>query len=64
MKSLFYIAAAAMVAVALALLLFPLLRHGRRSGRSPGVFALMLVIALVVPIGTVLLYWKIGTPST
>lgn len=64
MKSLFYIAAAAMVAVALALLLLPLLRQGRQTGRSRGVFALILAIALVVPLGTALLYWKIGTPST
>nr|WP_255682970.1 tetratricopeptide repeat protein [Dyella sp. 2HG41-7] len=53
-----------MVAVALALLLLPLLRHGRQDGRSRGVFALMLAIALVVPLGTVFLYGKIGTPST
>nr|WP_239538054.1 tetratricopeptide repeat protein [Dyella mobilis] len=53
-----------MIAVALALLLLPLLRHGRRTGRPRSVFVLMLVIALVVPVGSALLYLKIGTPST
>jgi cytochrome c-type biogenesis protein CcmH len=63
-KPAFYIAAAVMIAVALALLLLPMLRHGRRAGRPRSVFALMLLIALVVPVGSALLYLKIGTPST
>lgn len=63
MKFAFYIAAAVMIAVALALLLIPLLRHGRRADRSRSVFALMLVIALIVPLGTAGLYQLIGTPS-
>jgi cytochrome c-type biogenesis protein CcmH len=63
-KSVFYLAAAVMIAVALALLLLPLLRKGRQSGRSRGVFVLMLFIALVIPVGSALLYLKIGTPST
>jgi cytochrome c-type biogenesis protein CcmH len=62
-KSLFYIAAAVMIAVALALLLLPMLRHGRQSGRPRGLFVLMLVIALVVPVGSALLYRQIGTPA-
>lgn len=53
-----------MMAVALALLLLPLLRHGRRSGNPRSVFVLMLLIALAVPIGAALMYLKIGTPST
>lgn len=64
MKFAFYIAAAVMIAVALALLLIPLLRHGRQAGRPRGVFALMLVIALVVPLTAAGLYWMVGTPST
>jgi cytochrome c-type biogenesis protein CcmH len=63
-KFAFYIAAAVMIAVALALLLLPLLRHGRRSGRSRAVFVLMLAIALLVPLGTAGLYRLVGTPST
>jgi cytochrome c-type biogenesis protein CcmH len=62
-KFAFYIAAAVMIAVALALLLIPLLRHGRRTGRSRSVFALMLVIGLIVPLVTAGLYQLIGTPS-
>lgn len=64
MKFAFYIAAAVMIAVALALLLIPLLRHGRRAGRSRGVFVLMLVIALIVPLGVAGVYRLVGTPST
>lgn len=63
MKTLFYIAAAVMIAVALVLLLLPLLRHGRQSGRPRGLFVLMLCIALIVPVGGGLLYWQIGTPA-
>ncbi|HKT27791.1 tetratricopeptide repeat protein [Dyella sp.] len=62
MKSLFYIAAAVMIAVALALLLLPLLRHGRQTGRPRSLFVLMLCMALVVPIGAALLYQQVGTP--
>lgn len=61
---LFYIAAAVMIAVALLLLLLPLLRHGRQAGRPRGLFVLMLCIALLVPVGAALLYWQIGTPAT
>jgi cytochrome c-type biogenesis protein CcmH len=63
-KLAFYMTAAVMIAVALALLLIPLLRDGRRTGRSRGVFVLMLVIALIVPLGAAGLYRLIGTPST
>lgn len=63
MKTLFYIAAAVMIAVALVLLLLPLLRHGRQTGRPRGLFALMLCIALVVPVGAALMYRQIGTPA-
>ena len=62
MKLAFYLVAAVMVAVALALLLVPLLRTGRRHGRPRGVFALALGIALLLPIGAGALYLHIGTP--
>ena len=62
MKLAFYLVAAAMVAAALALLLVPLLREGRRHGRPRGVFALALGIALLLPIGAGALYLHIGTP--
>ena len=62
MKLAFYLVAAAMVAVALALLLVPLLREGRRHGRPRSVFALALGIALLLPLGAGALYLHIGTP--
>lgn len=63
MKIAFFVLAALMVALALAALLVPLVRRGRREGRSRGVFALGLAIALVLPIGTGLLYLLVGTPA-
>lgn len=63
MKTVFVIAAAVMVAVALATLLLPLLRQGRRSGRPRGVFAVALLIALVLPLSTGALYLLVGTPA-
>jgi cytochrome c-type biogenesis protein CcmH len=62
-KPAFYIAATVMVAVALALLLLPLLRHGRRAGSPRGIFMLMLMLALIVPVGSALLYLQVGAPS-
>ena len=63
MKLAFYIAAAAMIAVALALLLLPLLRHGRRQGHSRRVFALALSIAFALPLAAAGLYFYVGTPA-
>lgn len=62
MKLAFFLIAAAMIAVALALLLLPLVRHGRQQGRSRGVFALALIIAFALPLAAVGLYLGIGTP--
>ena len=52
-----------MVAVALAALLLPLMRQGRQSGRSRGVFALMLAIAFILPLTAGALYLLVGTPA-
>ncbi len=52
-----------MIAVALAALLLPMVRHGRKSGRSRGVFALTLAIAFVLPLSASGLYLLIGTPA-
>jgi cytochrome c-type biogenesis protein CcmH len=60
----FYVTAAAMLAVALALLLVPLVRHGRQHGRSRAMFAVAAVLAVVLPLGSVGLYTLVGTPST
>ncbi|MEO5830590.1 MAG: hypothetical protein ABIQ36_08475 [Rhodanobacter sp.] len=63
MKIAFLVIAAAMVAVALALLLFPLLRQGREAGRPRSVFVIGLLIALLLPLGTGALYLSVGTPN-
>jgi cytochrome c-type biogenesis protein CcmH len=62
-RAVFFVAAAAMIAAALALLLLPLLRHGRRQGHSRGVFALALGIAFVLPLASAGLYLAVGTPA-
>ncbi|MEI7037984.1 tetratricopeptide repeat protein [Fulvimonas yonginensis] len=64
MKLVFFVVAAAMVVAALALLLVPLVRHGRREGRSRGVFALALAIAFVLPLAAAGLYLEVGAPVT
>jgi cytochrome c-type biogenesis protein CcmH len=61
-KLAFYLIAAVMIAAALALLLWPLVRHGRRQGRPGGLFALVLVVAFVVPLAAGGLYLLVGTP--
>ena len=63
MKIAFYITAAVMIAVALAAVLLPLLRHGSRSARPRSVFALTLAIALALPLATAALYLRLGTPA-
>jgi len=52
-----------MVAAALALLMLPLLRHGRRQGHSRRIFALSLAIAFVLPLSAAGLYLLVGTPA-
>lgn len=63
MKIVFIVVAALMVALALAALLVPLVRQGRDSGRGRDVFVLTLAIALLLPLGTGLLYLLVGTPA-
>lgn len=58
----FFLTAAVMIAAALFLLLWPLLRHGRRQGRSRAVFALALALAFALPIAAIGLYLTVGTP--
>jgi cytochrome c-type biogenesis protein CcmH len=63
-KLAFYLIAAVMVAAALVLLLWPLLRHGRRDGRSRGIFVLALGVAFVLPLAAGGLYLLVGAPVT
>lgn len=60
----FYLAAGAMLVLALALILVPLVRHGRRQGRSRGVFALVVSLAILTPLASAGVYLIVGTPST
>jgi len=60
----FYLAAGAMLAVALALILVPLIRQGRMHGRSKGVFVLVVALAVLVPLGSAGIYLLVGTPAT
>lgn len=64
MKLAFYMIAAAMIAVALALLLLPLIRHGRQQGRPRSIFVLALMVAFALPLAAVGIYRLIGTPTT
>jgi cytochrome c-type biogenesis protein CcmH len=60
----FVITVVVMVIIAVAAVITPLLRRGRQLGRPRGVFALALIIIVVVPLATLGLYLKIGTPAT
>ncbi|MHA6203154.1 tetratricopeptide repeat protein [Dyella soli] len=62
MKLAFYLIAAVMIAGALVLLLLPLVRHGRRQGRSRSIFMLAMALAFALPLAAVGLYLAIGTP--
>jgi len=61
-KFAFYLIAAVMIAAALALLLWPLVRHGRRQGGPGLLFALVLVVAFALPLAAGGLYLLVGTP--
>ena len=63
MKIAFYLIAAAMIAVALVTVLLPLLRAGRRTGRSRSTFAIALGVALLLPLGAASVYLLVGTPA-
>ena len=62
MKLAFFLIATVMIAVALALLLLPLIRHGRQQGRPRSIFVLALAVALALPLAAVGLYRLVGTP--
>ena len=62
MKIAFYLIAAAMIAAAMATVVVPLLRAGRRNGRQRSTFAVALIIALGLPLGAAGVYLLVGTP--
>lgn len=59
----FFVIAALMLAAALLCVLLPLVRVGRRNGRTRAPFVLSLLIALLLPPVALGLYAWIGTPS-
>ena len=64
MKITFVIAVIVMVMLAVGVVVWPLLRAGRPRERSRNLFALALFVIVAVPLGTLALYLKIGTPAT
>lgn len=63
MTIVFYIIVALMIAAGLAFLLRPLLSHGRRNGRSRGIFGLSVAIAFLLPPIAIGLYTLVGAPA-
>ncbi|HET6912720.1 MAG TPA: tetratricopeptide repeat protein [Rhodanobacteraceae bacterium] len=59
----FFVIAALMLAAALLCVLLPLVRVGRRNGRTRAPFVLSLLIALLLPPVALGLYAWVGTPS-
>jgi len=62
-KIAFYLIAAAMIVAALVIVLLPLLRAGRRSGRPRSTVAVALMLALLLPLTTAGVYLLVGTPA-
>lgn len=63
MNIVFYILATLMIVAALAVVLVPLVRRGRRNGRPRGIFVLTLVLAALVPLSTIGTYALVGNPT-
>jgi len=63
-KPLFVVAVIVMVIVAIAAIVWPLLRADFRKPRSRRAFALALAVIVVIPLATIGLYLKVGTPAT
>lgn len=63
MLTIFYLLAAVMIIVALAVALVPLIRRGRQCGRPRGVFGLSLALAFILPLSAIGVYSLVGTPA-
>jgi cytochrome c-type biogenesis protein CcmH len=63
-KLVFFVVVALMVLLAIAVVAVPLLRRSRQQRRSRRVFAVALFVIVAVPLATLGLYAKIGTPTT
>ncbi|WP_458072033.1 tetratricopeptide repeat protein [Rhodanobacter sp. BL-MT-08] len=64
MKLAFVVIVILMVLVTIGVVVVPLLRRGRQQGRPRSVFLLALLFIVAVPLITLGLYLKIGTPAT
>jgi cytochrome c-type biogenesis protein CcmH len=59
----FYLAAAAMILLALLLIVAPLIRGGLRQKQPHGLFAIVLAIVVLLPGTAIYLYTCLGTPA-
>lgn len=59
----FYLLAALMIIIALAVVLLPMVRRGRQHGRPRGIFVLALALALILPLSAIGIYALVGTPA-
>ena len=64
MKALFFAAVAVMVVIAIAVIAWPLLRTEVGKPKSRRVFALALAAIVLIPLATIGIYLKVGTPAT
>ena len=64
MKLAFVVTVVLMVLIAIGVVVVPLLRRGRKLGGPRSVFVLALLVIVAVPLITLGLYLKIGTPAT
>lgn len=64
MKALFFAAVIVMVVLAIAVIVWPLLRTDVRKPKSRRVFALALAAIVLIPLATIGIYLKVGTPAT
>ncbi len=63
MNALFLIASGLLLALALALVLWPLLRQAARQDRRRGLYALSILLALGIPLASAGLYRLVGDPA-
>lgn len=64
MSVIFYVIAAAMIALALFAVIYPLVKEGRRHQRSQNLIATMVAITVLLPAAAIYLYTRLGTPAT
>jgi len=63
MNMTFYVIAAAMIALALFALIYPLIKESRRHKRSQDLLATIVAIAVLLPATAIYLYARLGSPA-